>query len=766
MSYQKHNFTSKQKLTAQAMNEIDSGIINNETAIERLYEQITEHTHDETYESIGSAEAVKEELIDTLSNYSTTAEVTTMINSLGIEEGSGSLSVKQAGTAAQAFGNTSVAFNDAKAGALGYRYIAIDTYNNKIYLRTDGISEDSIPNVPYFSSDTEIPSFDVNKVTDNSANISDNYKSGDIFTLKTRGVDFDNIGKIKAIDGNIITYVEAEDEDIFKGKLTEYEVQREDTNVDGHAFYVPKKPHIGNVVVSEQSAAFGTSGTVAAGRYSFAAGRDTQSVGDFGAAFGRDSTAGYGGFSGGYNSRSVGQYSATFGYGGLNQGNLSLVVGHGNKTTPEATHSVVGGYNNNASHPGSVMFGRLNGSTKTDDQTIIGRAASVKTGSLFVVGNGTVDINEKGVSYIPDDGYTSNAFLVWEDGRATVGAAPIEDMDVVNKGSLPGLEKGKKITTDVDTGEIKETIIPSAIRSVTKEDLAKNATSAEGEYSIALGRLSHARGRYTTTIGLGVETIAPSDGKEQRDQIVVGRYNELVDGADRSDAVNGARFIVGTGTSAARKNGLVVWGDGRVSAGANPVEDMDVVTKGGLPALMPLTKGSGLNSAEGTGSTASGSKSVAVAYSTAAAANSFSAGEGAAVGVKASSGIALGRLAKANSVHSVAIGIGTQTASPVDGGRDNRNQVVVGSYNEIVPGMNGSGNNDSGAIFVVGNGTGYDVYDKTTNELKKKRQSNGLVVWGDGRVTVGANPTEDMDVVTKKYFEDYLKSINGDEVNY
>jgi hypothetical protein len=33
MSYQKHNFISKQKLTAQAMNEIESGIVSNESAI-------------------------------------------------------------------------------------------------------------------------------------------------------------------------------------------------------------------------------------------------------------------------------------------------------------------------------------------------------------------------------------------------------------------------------------------------------------------------------------------------------------------------------------------------------------------------------------------------------------------------------------------------------------------------------------------------------------------------------------------------------------
>lgn len=69
-------------------------------------------------------------------------------------------------------------------------------------------------------------------------------------------------------------------------------------------------------------------------------------------------------------------------------------------------------------------------------------------------------------------------------------------------------------------------------------------------------------------------------------------------------------------------------------------------------------------------------------------------------------------------------------------------QAIVGKFNL----------NKSDTLFEVGNGT--------TNNAR----SNAFEVHQDGRATIGAAPTNDMDVVNKKYFEDNLKTINGQPV--
>ena len=69
---------------------------------------------------------------------------------------------------------------------------------------------------------------------------------------------------------------------------------------------------------------------------------------------------------------------------------------------------------------------------------------------------------------------------------------------------------------------------------------------------------------------------------------------------------------------------------------------------------------------------------------------------------------------------------------------NNDNQFVVGKFNKP----------DVNALFMVG--SGYDEQSRT----------NGLAVYDDGRVSVGKNPTEDMDVVTKKYLEDSIKDLD------
>lgn len=64
MSYQKHNFISKQKLTAEAMNQIEEGIVQNESAINDLIDSIPTIVSDR----LADKTQVTLEFVDSLDN--------------------------------------------------------------------------------------------------------------------------------------------------------------------------------------------------------------------------------------------------------------------------------------------------------------------------------------------------------------------------------------------------------------------------------------------------------------------------------------------------------------------------------------------------------------------------------------------------------------------------------------------------------------------------------------------------------------------------
>jgi hypothetical protein len=95
--------------------------------------------------------------------------------------------------------------------------------------------------------------------------------------------------------------------------------------------------------------------------------------------------------------------------------------------------------------------------------------------------------------------------------------------------------------------------------------------------------------------------------------------------------------------------------------------------------------------------------------------------------------------------------------------------VVIGRFNKVLRGFGWSGASTSGeevgnknylpaAAFIVGIGTGENTYNED-GTLKKENRKNGLVVWGDGRVTIGKNPEETMDVATKNYVDECISNI-------
>ena len=116
-----------------------------------------------------------------------------------------------------------------------------------------------------------------------------------------------------------------------------------------------------------------------------------------------------------------GSYSLTIGQNMLNSGGASIVAGlrannsgagsavFGDRNVNVAKYALIAGQGHNTTQYGS------------DTVAAVGKYSSVSTDTAFVVGNGT------------DDSTRSNAFVVHSDGRATVGAAPVNNMDVATK---------------------------------------------------------------------------------------------------------------------------------------------------------------------------------------------------------------------------------------------------------------------------------------------------------------------------------------------
>jgi len=520
-------------------------------------------------------------------------EVPSVGGDVPVESGTGDNSIQQSDTGALALGENSAAFNNSVAGCMGFRYKGLDLVNHKIYLTTD----DKITYQDIQFKGTENDAFDEESLIDNELQINEYYKNGDIFSLKTRGIDCDNVGVITTIENNVVTFEPGTKIDA----LTKAQVQTEDTYSDRYSFFVPSKPIQGVVVVSDHSAAFGISmdkTNAATGRYSIAAGRDNLAYGDGAVAMGRECTAGYGCISLGFNADAIGDRNVAIGVNVTNKGNNSVATGASTQILENGQYSFVSGFKNYARHPGVAMFGRLNGYSYTPDQAVFGVGAKMKstTGALLVVGNGKITGTTPNTFAVADED-RSNAFLVWNDGRATVGAAPKNDMDVVNKGSVASIMK--------NTLPLQKGSNTNSVRSINENCVADGAHSfafgeqavvtSAGSNSIALGRLAEVRAPFSTAIGRGVKTAENTAVSPNRDQFVIGRYNEILDAFPSSgshkDNYKAAAFVVGVGNgddkyandgtiiTKNRKNGLVVWGDGRVTAGASPTGNMDVVTK-------------------------------------------------------------------------------------------------------------------------------------------------------------------------------------------
>lgn len=131
--------------------------------------------------------------------------------------------------------------------------------------------------------------------------------------------------------------------------------------------------------------------------------------------------SGYGSHAEGVRNYVTGNYSHAEGINNSLLKNYAHVSGYNNISNADCSETS-GIWNINNGY-GSFVTGYYN-ECSYNHQTIVGKFNLNKSDTLFEVGNGTAD------------NVRSNAFEVHQDGRATIGAAPIDPLDVVNKGAI------------------------------------------------------------------------------------------------------------------------------------------------------------------------------------------------------------------------------------------------------------------------------------------------------------------------------------------
>ncbi len=499
---------------------------------------------------------------------------------LNFEQGQAPNSIQQKGTGAKSLGDNCVALNEAKAGCLGYRYIALDLKNRKIYLSDVDETEYNSDGTAKIAFTTT--GFTVEEIAEFTKDITLPYNVGDKFTLKTRSIDFDMVTTIKSISKNVVEYNFLNDTmgqptiDPF-ADLTEADVIKKDTYVDRYSFSVPEKSDLGAVIISEDAFSVGDSENRAPGRFSVSGGRGNNSFGDGSTTFGRDCDAGYGAVSAGYGNKALGDRSGAVG-GAANvvKAPFGFVTGNSNEIKAEAIAALVAGLFNIGTR---------------EAQAIVGKAAEIVGGALFTVGNGELTRNEKGQPTGVKK--RSNAFVVYEDGRASVGKAPINPNDVVILDILP-IRRGSAPFSIVGYYNAIAEVAGALAWGYGCRASGSTAVAwgeeciANRPFSIAVGHSVEMWARECFGFGLGLKTFFnESDDGADRHQFIVGTFNKILHGDLNSIPSDAAKFIVGNGKSdTERSNAFVVWGDGRATISKDPTEDMDVVPKHMYDALL------------------------------------------------------------------------------------------------------------------------------------------------------------------------------------
>jgi len=221
----------------------------------------------------------------------------------------------------------------------------------------------------------------------------------------------------------------------------------------------------------------------ATGLYSFAEGKCTHATGERSHAEGSNTRATHTStHAEGYNTEAVNHGAHAEGGSTEASGRASHSEGVGTKSTGEAAHAegyeTVADYRAHSEGEYTIARGRAShaGGTHTiasgASQTAIGKYNIEDLYAYFIVGNGTAS-------------YRSNAFVVNRDGRAIIGKAPVNEMDVVNKGYADGrYVKQTDVSTEAESGVVVQRNDSGGIivRDNPSSNEAININFADGRY--------------------------------------------------------------------------------------------------------------------------------------------------------------------------------------------------------------------------------------------------------------------------------------------
>lgn len=272
---------------------------------------------------------------------------------------------------------------------------------------------------------------DLNTKTYTLENYQNDYATGDIFSIQINN-NYDYIGKITRINANNITvsfgYINP-----TNNSFNAYDSSSDfslffNNQFENKYLWVPDKPKAGNVLLTTHSHAEGGS-NAASGKYSHAQGKNTE-AGYCSHSSGTDTLAqGNYSMTSGYQTHARGNSSTAFGAGTKAYGENSLAIGQNSQTGRGATlKGQDKGYNAFAGGKGSIALGKNsfafgeNAYANKDNQVAIGKFNTLNSSALFIVGNGSNANNR------------NDAFQVFDNGIARIGKAPVDNMDVANKG--------------------------------------------------------------------------------------------------------------------------------------------------------------------------------------------------------------------------------------------------------------------------------------------------------------------------------------------
>ena len=355
-----------------------------------------------------------------------------------------------------------------------------------------------------FSTSNPVITLTEKRLSPPSSEISTEYAVGDVISI---------VNDAKYIDCSTITAIGDTTITVDALPFTEVVDMSSDLGFDDYTLFVLKKPTLGQVDLGIGANASGNSNK-ALGAYSNVKGKDNTGKGQYSDIGGRNNEGGYCAHIGGRENKG-GVYDLIGGYKNYSDGGANGIVGVGNKVTNDGAGNLVSGRDNSLDTKHTVVGGAENVSEKRNNfGALFGRGhIATEEGQVFM---GTFSANDPaimfGVGTGGSDSNRRNAFEVHKDGRATIGAEPVNDMDVVNKGYVePYFNRIDNCISDV---EIQEASLSSLKRSVDN----LNSQNGEGTGSLCLPNNTSTKGAYTFTSGF--ENV--NDGQNS---LVSGRNN-------------------------------------------------------------------------------------------------------------------------------------------------------------------------------------------------------------------------------------------------